>query len=29
MEWLLVTLVEKLEEELLELRRKMGNTAVR
>jgi potassium channel subfamily K len=27
-EWLLLTLVEKLEEELLELRRKMGNTAV-
>jgi potassium channel subfamily K, other eukaryote len=27
-EWLLLTLVEKLEEELLDLRRKLGNTAV-
>jgi potassium channel subfamily K, other eukaryote len=27
-EWLLLTLVEKLEWELLDLRRKMGNTAV-
>jgi potassium channel subfamily K, other eukaryote len=27
-EWLLLTLVEKLEGELLDLRRKMGNTAV-